>query len=198
MRIQTSLLVAFNAALISCAPLSATPNIVPTGVTIGPIAAAGTGCVGDATWIVASNQSTVYFSTPSFKGLSSDTSDDRNKSCKFTIPVTYPAGFQYQLSEFSLSGHHQTPSDSSASVGGFPYLSGQDDDAEIGIGFPGGTEGEYTQGFGFFNDVWSPCGAGDSTQATGNLKTRLNILTSAESGNVSIETAVLQLGWRTC
>jgi hypothetical protein len=200
MKFHTSTLIVLNAGLIYCSPLRSAPNLVPIGVEIGTIVATGAGCKGDASWTVSANQSTINFSTPSLISHTSDNLSDRNKTCEFSIPVTYPAGFQYSLQEFSLSGHQKTPTEHTkytSVASGATTFPGREEDRGVGIGFDAGSEGEYTQEFALWN-LWSICGTGNGTQATVDFESNIRIDPSTESGDISIKTGVLRFFWRAC
>jgi hypothetical protein len=198
MKFQTTILMAANAALISCAPLTAAPvDPAPAGTQIGDINTAGIGCKKSMS-IIQGNLSILEFQTP---GLAVTPTDPHTrKACTFNIPISYPAGYQYTVESVYYSGQASTPAGTTGRALGEFYFSGEESTRQYTENFAASTEKDFA-GTYFpipFETVWSPCGKGQSTMAMLNLKPEVRIDKGSAAGSVSVDYTDLTLKWRTC
>jgi hypothetical protein len=176
----------------------------PDNVKIKDITYLGSGCpTGTVAEISDSNSFTLLYSDfIAFSGPNVSAPSSR-KNCQINLQLSYPQGWSYAISTVDFRGFISVPAGVSAVQKATFYTSGNIDDASASARFVGPVTRDYTIRNTIATEslVWSPCGAGVSTNINAQVRLEGDLTKAAQITVDSTDGKVKQiygLQWRRC
>jgi len=160
------LITAFLAALAVASPVvevlqPRTGNPNPKDIKVKSVSVLGTGCPpGSVVGDVGEDGTLLALTFSSYEAATGQgkSSTDARKFCNVRIGLDYPDGWSYTVAKTVIRGYVDVPKKCSAKLSALYYFSGQSNDAECTVKFPGPVTKRYTEEASVSALVWSRCG----------------------------------------